>query len=273
MQAASRESLKAARERFDALIASAGAQDVRTLSEDLFGIVGVLAHERVLRRLLADPATEPGARKRLVDTVFGGKIASSTADTLGELVASRWSSGSDLLDAIETLARNATLALAERDGVIEDVEDQLFRFARVLDDQPQLRDLLGDESQPADRRVALLDSVLAGKASPVTQQLLAQVVRTPRGRNLEQVVARLAEAAAARRERSVVRVTAASPLSDAQEQRLTSALTAIYGRAVSVQVELDPQLLGGMVIRVGDEVIDGSVAARLATARQELAGK
>jgi F-type H+-transporting ATPase subunit delta len=102
--------------------------------------------------------------------------------------------------------------------------------------------------------------------------LLEQTVREPRGRSLELVVGKLAELAAAMRSRSVAHVTAAAPLTDEQESRLAQTLSRIFGRAVSVQVVLDPDLLGGLVIRVGDEVIDGSVAARLAKARQELPG-
>jgi F-type H+-transporting ATPase subunit delta len=171
---------------------------------------------------------------------------------------------------LEILARRVSLLRAEQDGVIEDVEDELFRFSRILAAQPELLTLLAAESTPAEGRVGLLDGVLADKVRPVTKQLLEQAVRLSRGRSLELVVGKLAELAAEVRGRSVARVTAASPLSDEQERRLAQTLSNIFGRAVSVQVELDPELLGGLVIRVGDEVIDGSVAARLAKARQQL---
>jgi F-type H+-transporting ATPase subunit delta len=102
--------------------------------------------------------------------------------------------------------------------------------------------------------------------------MLRQAVRLRRGRPLDAVVNYLAELAAARRERSVARVTAAAPLTAQHERRLADALSRAYGRPVSVQVELDPGQLGGLVIRIGDEVIDGSIATRLAQARQELSG-
>jgi F-type H+-transporting ATPase subunit delta len=95
-------------------------------------------------------------------------------------------------------------------------------------------------------------------------------VRTARGRSLDQLVEQLAELAAARRERSVAQVTAAAPLSAQQEERLAQVLTRIYGRTISVQVDVDPELVGGLVVRVGDEVIDGSVASKLAKAGQGL---
>ncbi|MGH3758171.1 F0F1 ATP synthase subunit delta [Actinophytocola sp.] len=272
MQAASREALATATLRLDERIEGTAAEGVRDLSTELFEIAGVLVRERALRRLLADPATARADRTRLADTVFGGKVSGAALETFTGLATARWSRSIDLVDATEVLARHAMLAVAAQDGSLEDVEDELFRFARVLDSETRLRELLVDDAQPADRRLELLDGLVGGKVRPVTLALLRQSVRLPRGRSLEAVVNDLAELAAARRERSVARVTAAVPLTAAQERRLTDALSRMYGRAVSVQVELDPDQLGGLVIRVGDEVIDGSVATRLARARQELSG-
>ncbi|HEU5470023.1 MAG TPA: F0F1 ATP synthase subunit delta [Actinophytocola sp.] len=272
MQFASRESMREARERFEELISAGTPDTLRSLADELFAVAGVVDRERTLRRHLADPATSEDKRRRLADTVFGGKVSDAALEILQGLVASRWSAGGDLVDAVETLARLAALAVAERDDAIEDVEDELFRFARVLAAQPRLRDLLADQLQPVDGRLELLDRLLSGKAHPVTLQLLRQVVRLPRGRNLDAVAARLAELAAERRGRSVAVVTAAAPLTAEQEARLTDILSRIYGRAIDVQIELDAGVLGGLVVRVGDERIDGSVAARLAAARQRLSG-
>jgi F-type H+-transporting ATPase subunit delta len=272
MQFATRESLATARQRFEDLIADLSTAALRSLADELFAVAGVLAGERALRRILADPAVSQRRRRELTDTVFGGKIADATMDTLQNLVSSRWSVSADLIDAVEGLAREAALAIAERDEAIEDVEDELFRFARTLAAEPVLRDLLADVLQPVDGRLGLLDSLVSDKVRPVTLQLLRQVVRLPRGRVLDATVERLAELAAERRGRSVALVTAAAPLTAEQERRLTEDLSRIYGRSIDVQIELDPDLLGGLVIRVGDEVIDGSIAARLAEARQRLAG-
>jgi F-type H+-transporting ATPase subunit delta len=272
MQAASRESLAVASDRLDQVVAGADADGLRTLSDELFAVLGVLQRERVLRRHLTDPGAPGEARERLARGLFQGKVGDAAVSTVAGLARSRWSTPSDLLEALETLARRAVFVLAERDGVLEDVEDELFRFGRILVAQPRLRDLLDDQTAPADGRVDLLAGLISTKVTPVTRQLLEQTVREPRGRSLELVVGKLAELAAAMRSRSVAHVTAAAPLTDEQESRLAQTLSRIFGRAVSVQVELDPDLLGGLVIRVGDEVIDGSVAARLAKARQELPG-
>lgn len=269
---ASRESLATARGRLDEVIGQASTAALRTLSGELFAVLGVLARERVLRRHLADPATPEAKRRRLADTLFGGKVSDQTMQTLNGLVSSRWSTGRDLVDAVEELATQSGLAMAERDDALEDVEDELFRFARVLAAEPGLRELLADELQPVDSRLSLLDSLVADKVRPITLELLRQTVRVPRGRSLDAVVERLAARAAERRGRSVALVTAATPLTAEQERRLVETLSNIYRRPVSVQVELDPGLLGGLVIKVGGELIDGSVATRLAAARQKLAG-
>lgn len=272
MQFASRESLATARDSFEQTVGDTSTAALRSLADELFAVAGVISRERTLRRYLADPAASEEKRRRLADTVFGGKIGDAALKTLQGLVSSRWSRSADLIDAIEALARHAAFAIAERDGVIEDVEDELFRFARTLAAEPRLRDLLADVRQPVDSRLGLLDGLVSDKVQPVTLQLLRQVVRLPRGRALDALVDRLAELAAELRGRSVALVTAAAPLTAEQERRLSEDLSRIYGRAIDIQVQLDPDLLGGLVIRVGDEVIDGSVAARLAEARQRLSG-
>ena len=272
MQFASRESLRIARERFEQRVADASTAALRTLSEELFGVVGVLAGERALRRHLSDPASPEASRRRLADTVLGGKVSDATLETVNGLVSARWSRSADLTDVAELLATQALLAVAERDEAIEDVEDELFRFARVVSAEPRLRELLSDESQPVDGRLGLLAGLVADKVHPVTVELLRQVVRAPRGRGVDAVAERLAGLAAERRGRSVAVVTAAAPLTAEQERRLAEDLSRVYGRSIDVHVELDADLLGGLVIRIGDEVIDGSVAARLARARQRLAG-
>jgi F-type H+-transporting ATPase subunit delta len=162
--------------------------------------------------------------------------------------------------------------VAEKDGSLDEVEDQLFRFGRILDREPELGSLLADENVPVDKRVELLRQVLRDKVSPVTATLLEQTVRNRRGRHLDVAAEELSELAAAQRDRSVAHVRTPVRLSDAQEQRLVELLTRLYGRPISLQVEHDPTLLGGLVVRVGDELIDGSVSNRIATAKRKLPG-
>jgi F-type H+-transporting ATPase subunit delta len=270
MQPASRESLAGATERLDSYVDSASAADLQRLGGDLFAVLRLLLAEITIRRHLADPAVLPAARSSLADRLLNGKIGRPALDTVSELASARWSRSVNLVDALEALARRATLAVAEKDGSLDDVEDELFRFGRVLDREPQLNTLLADRGVPGDKRVGLLREVLGGRVSSVTATLLEQAVRTARTRGLDLVAQELAELAAERRDRYVAHVRAPVALTPQQEQRLTETLGRLYGRAISLQVEPDPYLLGGLVVRVGGEVIDGSVAGRLATARRNL---
>lgn len=268
MQPASRAALATARDKLENRISGAGSEDRARLGEDLAGIAAVLDRQPVLRRHLADSAVPEQARRKMIETLFGGKVSPICLRVLGDAVASRWSRPRDLVDGVEELAWQALLALAEHNDNLDGVEDELFRFGRILVAQPRLAALLGDETAPAAGRTQLLDTVLAGRVSPVTSRLLEQAVRSPRRRPLPEIVEQLVDRAAARRQRSVAYVTAAAALSADQEQRLIDVLEAIYRRPISVKVDVDAALLGGLVIRVDDEVIDGSVAARLDQARQ-----
>jgi F-type H+-transporting ATPase subunit delta len=268
MQPASRAALAAARERLESRVGDASAQDRDRLGDELAAVAAVLGEQPVLRRHLADSAAPEQIRRDMVKALFGGKVSDITLATLGDVVSSRWSRPLDLIDGIEELAWQSLLGLAERDESLDDVEDELFRFGRILVAQPRLASLLGDETAPAERRVELLDTVLADRTRPVTRRLLEQAVRSPRRRPLDEIVEALVDRAAVRRERSVAHVTAAGLLSQRQEERLLDVLNRIYQRPISLKVDVDDKLLGGLVIRVGDEVIDGSVAARLDKARQ-----
>ncbi|HZB50403.1 MAG TPA: F0F1 ATP synthase subunit delta [Mycobacteriales bacterium] len=270
--AASRDTLARARKQLDQRIDRGRATDLSTLADELTSVVGLLDREHGLRRALADPAAEPDRRAALLDAVLGNRLGPSTTEVLRPLVRGRWSQPRDLTDALEMLGQQAALGVAELSGTLDEVEDELFRFGRVLDAQPRLRQLLEDASAPTDRRVELLDRLIGRQVNGTTRQLLDQAVRSPRGRTLERAVGELVELAAARRERYVAYVTAPAPLTAAQEQRLTTTLARIYGRPVSIQVAVDPAVLGGLVVRVNDEVIDGSVLSRLTQVRHRLAG-
>lgn len=270
LAATSRESLDTVAKAFEDRLTPLAAGDRQKLGEELYAVTRLLVAERVLRRAFSDPATSAEQRASLASSVLGGKVSAPTLDTVTDLVGARWSSPVDLVEGTESLARTALLAAAEKQRALDDVEDQLFRFGRILEREPELTTLLADTDVPADKRVGLLDGVLGTKVYPVTSALLRDLVRTPRARHLDVAAEELAELAAARRNRSVAYVRTAVALSEAQERQLAASLTRIYGRDIALQTELDESLLGGMVIRVGDEVIDGSVSGKLAAARRAI---
>jgi F-type H+-transporting ATPase subunit delta len=270
LRAASRESLADLNARLDVFVDQVGAAELDRLGDELFAVTQLLAGQPGLRRHLADPSVAESARTGFAERLFGDKIERPSLEALSAAVAARWSRPMDLVDALEILARNATLGVAEKGERLDDVEDELFRFGRILDREPELGGLLADTGTPADGRVALLDRLLDGKVTPTTVALLRQAVRLPRGRHLDTVAEELADLAAARRQRSIARVLTPVRLAPEQEDRLRDTLTRLYGRPMSLQIELDEALLGGLVVRVGGEVIDGSVAGRLEAARRNL---
>jgi F-type H+-transporting ATPase subunit delta len=272
LRSASRESLAALVTRFDEVTADLGADQLSSVAEDLASVAKLLARETILTRHLADPADDPSAKLGLVDALFDGKIGDTALEVLKAAASGRWSSDENLVDAVEHVARLALLVRAERDNVAGEVEEQLFRFARILDAQPRLTTLLSDYSAPAEGRVKLVRDVLASGSgvNDTTVQLLSQTVELLRGERADEAALDLAELAVARRGEVVAHVSAAAELTDEQRTRLTEVLTRIYGHPVSVQLHVNPDLLGGLNIAVGDEVIDGTLSSKLAAAETKL---
>jgi F-type H+-transporting ATPase subunit delta len=186
------------------------------------------------------------------------------------VAAARWSAPGDLTDAVEQLAVQAIVAAAEMEGRLDELEDELFRFGRVVAGQPELRIALTNPFVPAQAKRRLLTDLLEGKVSPEALRLITQAATNPLGRSLDVSLETYAKIAAQRRERLVAEVHVAAPLSDEQRGRLARALATMYGHQVHLNVVLDPRVSGGMTVRVGDELIDGSVATRLAAAGRRL---
>lgn len=270
LQAASRTALAESRERLESHLDGASEADASRLGDELFAAADLLSSHVVLRRHLGDSSTPAEDRVGLLRSVVGSQLGPDAMTTLEGLVSARWSQPRDIVDAIEVLGRLAILTVAQKQGGVENVEDELFRVGRLVDREPRLRSLLGDRGVGADRRVELLRSVVGGKVDAVTERLLVRAVRASSELGLDRAAEELATLAAERRERFVARVTAPVSLTDEQQQRLATALSRVYGRQIALQVELDESLLGGLVVRVGDEVIDGSIAGRLHDAAQHL---
>lgn len=271
MNGASREALAAARERLDALTDNTSV-DAAKLAEELAAVTALLDREVSLRRVLTDPAQAGEAKAELAQRLLSGQVGGETADLVSGMVRSRWSQSRDLVDAIEELAATADLIAAQRAGVLDDVEDELFRFGRIVVSSPELRAALTDRTASASAKGELLRSLLGGKANPVTERLVVRLVTAPRGRSLEAGLQSLSRIAAARRNRLVAVVTSAAPLTDQQKQRLGDVLAKLYGHQVHLNLDVDPEVLGGITVRVGDEVIDGTVADRLAEANRRIGG-
>jgi ATP synthase F0 subunit b/ATP synthase F1 delta subunit len=273
MRSASRYALADLSDRFSTIAKSLDNRALSTVSAELVSVAKMLEREMVVTRYLTVPAEDAAPRVRLLERLVSGEVASPTLDVLRAAVSERWSANADLVDAVEHVSRQALLEVAEREDQVDEVEEQLFRFSRILDAQPRLGILLGDYSAPAEGRIALLSKVLdssSGSVNKIAIALLSQTVELLRGEPAEEAMKFLAEVAVARRGEVVAQVGAAAELSDAQRTRLTEVLSRIYGHPVTVQLEIDPELLGGLLISVGDEVVDGTLSSRLATAEAQL---
>lgn len=273
MRAASRRALDALLETEQSVFGGrVSAKTLTELADELYAVAGVLVAQPRLRRTVGDPATAAQRRTDLVEQLFADKVAKQTLEIVKAAASERWSSPWDLTDAIEGSGDNALFAAAEKDHSFDTVEDELFRFERILENEGETTALLDEVAVDPSRRTGLLDSLVKDKVSAATLALLHHAVVSPRKRSIVLAIDDLLENAAKRKERTVARVISAVELSDAQVQRLTAALRDIYDREISVRTAIDPDVRGGLVVRVGDEVIDGSVATRLATARSALTG-
>ncbi|MFD7920032.1 F0F1 ATP synthase subunit delta [Streptomyces sp. NPDC059740] len=269
MNGASREALAAARERLDALTDNT-AVDAGALADELAGVTDLLDREVSLRRVLTDPAQSGTAKADLVRRLLDGQIGGEALDLVSGMVRSRWSRSRDLADTLEELSHSADLVAAERAGSLDDVEDELFRFARIVASSTELRSALTDRRAGRDAKAELLRRLLGGRADAVTERLIVRLVSQPRGRSLEAGLDALSKLAAARRGRLVAVVTSAVPLSDAQRDRLGAALASLYGHQIHLNMDVDPEVVGGVRVRIGDEVIDGTVSERLAEASRRM---
>jgi len=272
MQGASRSSLASLREVLADQTGGAATAALGGLSESLFSVVSLLAGQGSLRRTLSDPAIEPDAKARVVDSLFASRLDSAAVEILRALARLRWSEPRDVVDALEELAVESALQQAEADGSLDEVEDELFRFGRIVDREPELRATLTDRNLPISVRSELLHRLVDGKVAEVSAALIERAVVAPRGRTIERVLESYSELAAKRRERLVAHVTSAVDLTEEQQTKLSEALKREFGHEVRLQVVVDPDLIGGITVRVGDELIDGSVARHLDAARRQLTG-
>lgn len=272
MHGASAAALVESAALLDARIDASSADELRTLGSELFAVTDLLDATISLRRAVSDPARSGDDRAGLLRGLLAGQVSAPAADVVAQVAHARWSSAHDLVDAMEVLAVRAVVGAADRAGRLDTLEDDLFRFRRIVDGDVALRAALTDASVDTHRRRALLEDLLADRVGPESQALVRQAFLAPRERSFDRVLEQYGAVAAQRRNRLVARVVAAQPLSGDQQQRLAGALARIYGREPHLDVEVDPDVVGGLRVQVGDEVIDGTVAMRLADARRRLAG-
>jgi F-type H+-transporting ATPase subunit delta len=268
MRGASRASYTGLRERLT--VAARGAATAGRVGDELFAVVRLLDAEHGLRRALADPVKPPAEKAAVAGRLLHGKISAAAEKLVTAAVSARWATPGDLSDAIEQLAIEAFTLAAQFGGTLDDLEDDLFRFARVVSGQPGLRSaLIG--ATGTDAKTSLLADLLDDKVSAVSLSLITQMLTHPRGRSPQAVLDLCASIAARRREQLIAVVRVATELSAGQRQRLADTLTSAYGQGIHLNVVHDPAVVGGVSVQIGDELVDGTIASRLAEVRRNLA--
>jgi len=263
MGSATTQALAATRTALDV----ASGVDLGTARE-LFAAARVVGDSPQLSGALADPAASVTARTRVVTDVFGSALGTTTVALLTSAASQRWSRADDLVGGIEELAvRAASVA-----GAADDVEGELFAVSQAVAAHPELELALGSRLGESSAKGALVEKVLAGRASEATTLIVSSLVQQPRERRVRQLLASAMRTVSDQRGKTVATVVSATPLSTQQSTRLATALAARYGRDVSLNPVLDPTLVGGLRVQIADDVIDGSIAGRLTDLRQRLAG-
>ncbi len=243
------------------------ASDIGSLPGDLFTVVDGLDTSVMLRRALTDPTTSENSRPQLVHNLLDGKVSKTAVDIVAQAAAMRWAGGRSFTAALERQAVRAQLMVADNDGNLENTEDELFRFARLVEANPDLRNALSDRAVPVSKRQELVEQLLAGRATPATMALAKRAVGA-RDRTFAHTIEGFVTLAAAQKNRVVATVRVAQALTPEQRERLRRSLSQQVGRDVTVQEIVDPAVLGGVRVELGDEVIEGTVANRLEQARR-----
>ena len=241
--------------------------DLDTLASDLFAVVDVLSSSVALRRAVTDPGAQPEQRQSLVHGLLDGKVSRTAVNVVAEATGMRWSSGHTFVAALERQAVRAQLLTAGRAGVLDETEDELFRFARLVESDPALRNAFSDRSMPLTARQDLVSDLLRGRAGDATVALARRAVAA-RDRTFAHTIEGYVDLAAAQRDRVVATVRVARPLEADQRRRLQAALARQVGRDLVIQEVVDPDVLGGVRVELGDEVVEGTVAGRLDDAQR-----
>jgi F-type H+-transporting ATPase subunit delta len=283
----------------DGVIELAGdAANLAPTAAEVAAFQQVLEASEDLRRVLADAGVAAPARRAVVTDLFQNRLSSGTLDLVNFIIdadrAAEFPANLVWLAArVDAAARGARLisetvlglhAAEERldgyatvllgplhgDSELTRVEDELFRFMRVVDGSPELTTALTDREVPAERRRSLVEDLLRSKADHVTVLLAAYATQVGRPRDYQALLGYLVDRVAAESNRRLAEVRAAVDLDENQRRELADALSRVVGRGVEIRVTIDPSVLAGFVATIGDTVVDGSARHRLELLKERL---
>ena len=267
----SRQSLVTARTSLDAAVKGVQASSAAELSSQLFFAADVLSKNTSVRRALADPSRDAASKGSLVKDLFGKTCSPAALEILTGASTLRWSSAGDLVHVLEQLAIEAEASAANLNNELDRLEDEFFETSQIVVDNFELRKaLVGTGTQEA--KSALISDVIGSRASASTVRLAVALVTSLRGRSIEAAFADYLFGLANRRNRLIAVVRVAQELSEGQKSRLAAAIEKQVGQPIRVNIEIEPTILGGVSVKFADELVDGSVSHRLASAGRALAG-
>lgn len=267
MSSSTRQAVAAAKELISPLLQDADLK----FAEELFAIGSAVSDSKQLRNILSDPSAEIARKKAALAAVFGKSVSQMSVDFVAKLVDLRWSSGQDLVRALEQLAVHSVASIAAKSNKLEALEAELFGFRQVVDSDQELQIALASRQASSDQKIALVNNLLGSKFGPEAGLLIRFAVVGSTKRRLAVVLEQFGKLLAAYADRLVANVTVAKALSDEQKSALESVLSKTHGHALRMNIEVDPAILGGVKIQIAGEIIDGSVANRLKQARMMLA--
>jgi F-type H+-transporting ATPase subunit delta len=263
MGSATREALA----RSVSALADLGSKADLATAEDLFAAGRVVADSAQLRAVISDPSVDPAGKTALVQRVFAS-LSAPALELLTTIATGRWSSQDDLLEGIEEVGIRAIAASAPRNV---DIVGELLAFGGAVTSDASLELALRSKLAAPAAKAALADRLLDGKASAQTSAIVRQLVLQPRGRGIRESLRSASRVVAAQGGQTIATVVSATPLPAEQAERLRASLSGRYGDLALNQV-VDPTILGGLRVQIGDDVIDGTVASRLSELRLQLAG-
>jgi F-type H+-transporting ATPase subunit delta len=236
-------------------------------------MVKVLDSSSAARRALTDYARDESAKSTLGKDIFKGLGSTQALEIVSKMAGLRWSSPRDFGNVLEFLGVQALVASAEKSGSLADLESEIFSVSETIAKSPELRAFFAVRNVVSAPKSELLTSLLSGKVTQATLDLTSYLVDHPRGRNVEAGLNDFAAAIAQIKDRQIAHVVSATALSAEQISRLAKSLTKTFGREIKVNASVKQEVIGGMSIRVADELIDGTLLTRISQADRLLAGK
>ncbi len=251
--------------------AQAEAGSAEPIAGQLFAMADAIDESNQLVRLLSDAGRPAEVREHALRALFTDRVGPQALDIAVTAVRQRWSEQNDVLEALERAGVVILLVQADRDGVLDRVEEELFQVSRLIDDTPELSQALSDRRRSGHSRTATMRSLLEGRVHPLVADLAGRAVARDSAERPARRVEDMAHFASSRRQRLLGTVTSARQLDESHLSRLRTILARIYGQDVHLNLAVDPEVVGGLRIQVGDDLYDATVLGRLSRARARLA--